>query len=333
MKRAAWLIVPWALFTLAALGWVGYWHVVANTAEARVRTLLAEQNAAGAEALVGEIARRGFPRLLWLELNDVAYASERGGWSATTARANLHVNLLNPQHVTLQAQAPIAIARADGAVTNISADALIASLRTDGDALAVAGVEADNLRLDDPARDGVLGIGKLVLNLRPDPREPGEYQLAFDAEALTLPQPVRSFEAFGQEIAALRAAIVVEQGASLISPAPQDPLGPWREAGGRLRLEALSLTWGPLEARGEGDGGLDDQRRLTGRLELPIDQPAPVLNALAQSPGADDSARRGLQLLAAGYALSGDDITLDVLARDGLLRLEGLPVRALPPVY
>ena len=48
---------------------------------------------------------------------------------------------------------------------------------------------------------------KVVLNVRPDPRAAGEYQLAFDAQAMTLPRPVRSFEAFGLDVARLRAAI------------------------------------------------------------------------------------------------------------------------------
>lgn len=332
MKRA-WLIIPWVLFALAALGWVAYWHIVASTAEQRLQSWIAEQNTAGGQVSIASVERHGFPRLLWLELNDVHYEPARGGWSASTARAALHINLLNTEHVSLQAQAPVAIARADGAVTNVSADAMIASLRTAHGELAAAGVEADNISLDDPAHDGVLTAQRLVLNVRPDPREAGEYQLALDAEALTLPKPVRSFEAFGQEVAQIRAAIVVEQGASLLQSAPNDPLGPWREAGGRLRLEAFTLHWGPLEANGQGDGGLDEARRLSGRLEFPIDRPAPVLNALAESPGVSENAQSGLRLLAAGYAISGDDIRLDIVAHDGLLRIEGLPVRPLPPVY
>jgi hypothetical protein len=144
---------------------------------------------------------------------------------------------------------------------------------------------------------------------------------------------VRSFEAFGQDIAALRAAIVVEQGAALLDSSPEDPLGPWRTAGGRMRFDALVLNWGPLETTGTGDGGLDEQRRLEGRLVLPVERPAPVLTAIANGPNVNEDARRALGLLAAGYLVTGDDITLDIGAHDGVLRIEGLPVRPLPPVY
>lgn len=331
--RGFWLIVPWALFVVAALGWVFYWNYLANEAERRVRAWAFEQNAGGATVEIDRIVRHGFPVLLRLELQGVDYAAARGGWRATTERADLHVQVLNPSHVILEAKAPIAISRADGAVTHASADALIASLRMERGALAVAGVEADNLRLDDPAEDGALTVRKVVMNVRPDPREAGEYQFAFDAQDLLLPRPVRSFESFGVEVPLLRAAIVIERGAALLQSAPGDPLGPWRAAGGRLRFDAITLNWGPVETTGTGDGGLDDQRRLEGRLVLPIDRPAPVLTAIANGPNVNEDARRALGLLAASYVVTGNDVTLDIGAHDGVLRIEGLPVRPLPAVY
>lgn len=333
MNRRLWLIAPWVLFALLALGWIAYWNIVAGQAQRQVESWIAAQNESGADVSVGRIVRHGFPVLLRLELHDASYAAARGGWRISTPRADVHVQLFNPQHVIFQSKAPIAVARADGSVTNVSADALIASVRMRGGALAMGGVEANNLALDDPAEDGVLRAERVLINVRPDARAAGEYQLAFEARAITLPRPVRSFEGFGLEASLLRAAVVVEDGAALLEESPQDPLRPWREAGGRLRFEALELNWGPLEATGTGAGGLDEQRRLQGELRLDVDRPAPVLTAIANGPNVDQDARRALALLATGYAISGDDITLDVSANDGVLRLEGLPVRVLPPVY
>ena len=333
MKRYLGLIVPLAIFALIAIGWIIYWNVVAGVAETRVRAWAAEQTEQGGQVSIERIVRHGFPVLLRLELDGVSYAPARGGWRAETERADLHVQILNPQHVILKAEAPIAFSRADGAVTNISADALIASLRTQRGALAVAGIEADNLALDDPAQEGVLQARKLVLNVRPDARAEGDYQVAFDAQGLILPRAVRSFEAFGLDVPLLRAALVVTDGAALTNASPQDPLGPWREAGGRVRIEGLEVRWGPLQTLGRGEGGLDEQRRLQGALTLPIEEPAPVFTAIANGPNVNEDARRALGFLAAGYTISGDDITLDVDAQDGVMRLEGLPVRPLPPVY
>jgi hypothetical protein len=322
-----------AVFVLLAVGWVGYWNYVAGQAEQRLRAWASAQSEQGAEVSLGRIVRHGFPVLLRLEMRDINYAAARGGWRAQTDRADLHVDMLNPQHVILRAEAPIAVSRSNGAVTNISAEALIASLRTDGGRLAVAGIEANDLVLDDPAQEGSLTMRRGVVSARPDARAAGEYQLAIETQGLQLPRPVRSFETFGLDVETLRAAIVVTHGADLLETSPQDPLGPWRVAGGQLRFEALELRWGPLESTATGEGGLDDQRRIVGRLVVPVDRPAPVLTAIANGPSVNDDARRALGLLAAGYLVTGDDITLDAVADDGILRVEGLPVRPLPPVY
>lgn len=333
-SRALWLIGPWVLFGLIALGWVVYWNIVAGTAETRINGWVAQQNNAGAQVSYTRIVRHGFPVLLRLEIQNISVGPARGGWRATTPRADLNVDVLKPEHVIFKATAPIAVMRDNGAVTNIVADALIASLRTSSDGrLAVAGIEADNLTLDDPAQDGVLSVRKIVANVRPDPRAAGQYQLALETQQLTLPRPVRSFESFGVQVPALRAAIVIEDGAALLHSAPDDPLGPWREAGGKLRFEALELNWGPLQTTGSGEGTLDAQRRLQGRLVIPIEHPAPVLTAISNSPGINQNARQALSMLAASYVVNGNQLTLDVNAANGILTLEGLGVRTLPPVY
>jgi hypothetical protein len=333
MKRSAWLVIPWLLFIAAALGWVGYWFYLAGQVEARLGLWAEAERERGAQVSYATPTRHGFPTLMRLELGEVNYAPADEPWRATTARIDLNVNVLNPHHLIAEAEAPILLSRSDGAVTTIEADALLASLRMNGDALGQAGVEADNLRLDDPTKDGVLSITKLVANVRPDPRAAGEFQLALDITGMRLPRTVRSFEQFGLDVPRLSAAIVAEHGAELLDNTDGDPLEPWREAGGRLRFEALTLNWGPLEVTGTGQGGLDGERRLQGALTLPIERPAPIFRALAQAPNLDQSTQQALTLLALGYTMNGDDITLDVEANNGVMRLEGISVRTLPPVY
>ena len=335
MKRGLvlWLVVPWFAFLAIVGGWIAYWNIVAGEAERRVAAFVSQQNAEGAHAAYARIERHGFPVLLRLSIHGVSYAPARAGWRIETAEADLNVEMLNPEHIILQAKAPIAVSRADGAVTNITAQSLIASLRTQHGALAVAGVEADDLVLDDPAQPGELTAHKFVANLRPDPRRAGDYQLALEADQLHLPRPVRSFESLGQDASLLRAAIVVEQGAALLNAAPGDPTGPWRVAGGKLRLEALEAHWGSLEASGDGEGGLDAERRIMGRLAVRVRHPAALLNAIAEAPDTAHDAQRALRTLAAAFALTGAHVTLHFAADDGALSIEGARVRALDPAY
>lgn len=333
MKNRLWLIVPWTLFAFIVAGWIGYWFFVAAQSERSVRAWVSEQTQNGGEASIARIVRHGFPVLLRLELQDVAYAPTGESWSIRTDRADLNVDLLNPQHVIIASEAPIAIAREGGETSVLDADALIVSVETHADELVLAGVEADQLTLDDPAKDGVLRVGKLVVNLRPDPRTAGEYQIAFEASHVNLPRPVRSFEQFGFDIETLRTATVITHGAALFDGGDGDPLAPWREAGGRLRFEAITLKWGPLDASGAGEGGLDAERRLAGHLTLPIAEPAPLFSALANGPNVDENARRMLGLLAASFRANGNGMDLDVDAANGVLALEGFHVRSLPPAY
>jgi hypothetical protein len=332
-SRHLWLWIPWALFAAAAIGWIAYWNVVADTARDKLSAWAAEQRANGAEASLGRVSTHGFPIFMRLEIANAAYAPARGGWRMETDRLDLHVDLLNTAHIMLEAKAPIAITRRDGSRSDLSARALLVSLRTRGDVLAEGGIEADDLTLDDPAKDGVLSVRKLVINTRPDPRDARNYQIAFSATQIGLARPVRVFEAFGQEIASLGAASVIEQPALLFIPDAEDPLRPWREAGGLLRFEALNLTWGPLTAAGQGQGGLDAERRLQGALELNIAEPGPAFGALAQGQTLSDDTRNALRALSVGYQVTGEEIEANIEARDGVLTLEGFPVRVLSPVY
>ncbi|HEX8901151.1 DUF2125 domain-containing protein, partial [Vitreimonas sp.] len=69
-----WLVGPWAVFILLALGWTFYWNTVAGEAERRLNAALSEQQANGAAARIGAISRHGFPAIMRLQLNDVSYA-------------------------------------------------------------------------------------------------------------------------------------------------------------------------------------------------------------------------------------------------------------------
>ena len=331
--RRLWLIVPWALFVVATIGWISYWFYVAGQAEARLTAWAQREISRGGEASFAPIRRHGFPVLMRLEIPNLVYAPRGDGWRAETDRADLHIDLLNPQHVILKAEAPISVRRENGDVSVLQAEALIASIETGARGLVQAGVDGNGVSLDDPQKEGVLRAARLVGTIRPDPRAEGDYQFAFEATDVALPRPVRSFEQFGLGVARLRAAIVLTHGGALLQSAEDDPLGPWRDAGGRLRFEALEFDWGPLVTTGSGDIGIDTERRLSGTLTLPIEEPAAIFTALANNPDADANARQALGLLAAGYMLSGDGITLDVEAANGVLRLEGLGVRTLPAVY
>ncbi|UPT63944.1 MAG: DUF2125 domain-containing protein [Hyphomonadaceae bacterium JAD_PAG50586_4] len=77
-SKYLWLAIPWAVAVLLAIGWTLYWNTVAGQAERRLNDAIAEQQAQGATASIGAITRHGFPAILRLQLNDIAYAPARG---------------------------------------------------------------------------------------------------------------------------------------------------------------------------------------------------------------------------------------------------------------
>jgi hypothetical protein len=331
--RRLWLIVPWTLFALLVIGWVYYWNAVASEARGRVEAWFAAEREAGADAAFTGIRMHGFPVLMRLEIQGVRYAPSRGQWRLESDRVDLNLNLVDLEHLILESKAPITITPASGARQIIDADALLFSVRMKDGAFVEAGLEADALSIDNPDAEGVMRVRKTMLGLRPDPRRAGDYQLSVDVTALELARPVRSFENFTQTIAQWRSAIVIEHGADVLTMPKDDPLGPWREAGGQARIEALGLHWGPLEATGQGNVHLDEQRRLVGRLDLDIPRPAPALQALADSENLSRNTARALGVIALGYVVTGGAVSFDLEARDGLLYFESVPVRALDPIY
>ncbi len=334
MKKRLWLIVPWALFLLIAAGWMAYWFVVAGAAERKLAQWASSERGRGAQISYGPVQRHGFPVLMRIELDNVRYRPARAGWDLETPRLDLNVDMLDPGHVIFQSLAPITIHHADGVTHTISSERMIVGLHSRGAILVQDGIEVVNLSIADSAKPGALHVGHATINLRPDPAAPTQYQLALTATEVTLARPVRTFENFGQNIASLDAAIVIQQGALLFAPAQNgDLLEPWRSAGGAARFDALQLKWGPLDAQGQGDAGIDPQHRLTGHIKLRINHPGDAVSALAQSDKLPHDAKQALQVIALGLALSGRHVSFDVDAADGQLKIENTTVRTLDPMY
>jgi hypothetical protein len=250
-----------------------------------------------------------------------------------TAEADLNIEMLDPGHIILEYKAPVTLTHADGSANTISAGSAVISLHNRGNAMLQDGVEVSNLSVADSAKPGVLRVAHATVNVRPDPTAPANYQLALDADGVTLARPVRSFEGLGQTIAEINGGFVIEQGAALTAPSRDDALAPWRQARGKVRFEYIALDWGALNAHGDGEATLDDQRRLTGNLRLNISQPPAVVSALAQSPSISPDAKQALDLIALGLALRGHHVTFKVDAADGELRIEHTRVRSLDPLY
>ena len=100
---------------------------------------------------------------------------------------------------------------------------------------------------------------KSSLNMRPDPRAAGDFQIIlmrrrsrYRARCAASKRSASTWRPCAPPLSSKRR--------KLLNASQDDPLGPWREAGGKHPFDALELV-GPLRTTGTGEGSLPIQRR------------------------------------------------------------------------
>lgn len=328
-KPARWgLIVPWALFALLLAAYTGYWFALRAAALAEVDRAFAAARASGATASYRAARAEGYPLRLSLRFTDVAYAPVDRAWRFEAPAGTMHVNVSNPRHAILALDSPARWLTNSGEAYAITAPAAALSVRFAGDELARASLDLQGLRVRPQTGDGGFQAKRILAHLRPDARQDGAYQLALEIDALASATPVKGLVGLGRTIERLRAAIVLENAEALLAP---NGAAAWLAKGGRARLEGLDLAWGPAQATGTGELGLDAERRLQGGLALTLTQPRAALLALAD--GAESQAAAAALRLAAGMAAGQETTEITITARDGALSIQGAPVRPLQPLF
>jgi hypothetical protein len=256
----------------------------------------------------------------------------------------LDINVVNPGHLILTAPEPVRYTLRDGAARVLTGDLVRASVRFEDETLARLSVETEELRVAAPDADAAEGVRaeRLLVHVRPDPRNAADLQIAVDAQGLRLSAPVKAFEELGQTVDTLRLGIVATQAERLLGAPRTDPVGPWADAGGVARLEAAELSWGGVSATGTGSVTLDAARRYSGEVSLRLAEPRVLLAAIAASPETDPDASAALTELGPLVAAALERTDAVFVADDGELRLEArtplgrigpVRVRDLAPVY
>jgi hypothetical protein len=178
-----------------------------------------------------------------------------------------------------------------------------------------------------------VGIGDGIGVATPD--SPGAPSLLLNAEVSDIVLPEAAHSPFGSGVRRLAV-----QAAILGAVPPGDPaegLAAWRDAGGRIEVEALELRHGPLDLLARGTVVLDAQLRPQGELSARIGGLNEALDGLSAAGLIDKNAAFALKLSALALArreagTSRPVVELPLLLQDGWAYLGPLPLFPLRPV-
>ena len=272
---------------------------------------------------------------------------ERGGWplaatltlpgaaisdGATVWRADRVQLRLSPAHpttlvVAMLGRQEMRLDGLAGAGFSAARFAVIVPLFADASASGLA-LEADDLRLEPPAAGTV---ARLRLAWTADPASLVVHGSASD---VGLPQRIRW--ALGAHVAALA------WDARLSGPWSDLPgLYPrarfWRDGGGKLQLQRLSLSWGALELSGDAALMLDGRMQPAGTASARVIDPIATLDALAAGGAMTSRSASAVKamlslMMPAPPQGAKPQVELPLTLRDGKLSIGGIPLADMPQI-
>ncbi len=318
-----WLLAGLAGLVLLGAGHALLWAWLAGRMETELAGWVAERRAQGWQVQHGTPQRGGWPWAVRLTMPAVQLAEPGGlGWQGETLALSLALPL--PRHLALAASGSQALV-AGPARLPFRATSLTGSVPLAGHPVRL---QAEAVRAEVVGGPLLLRRAALVL-----PQE-GAFDLAL--EGLAPPGLPPAALALGPEV-----QFMGIQG-MLTAPLPTGATpamqaAAWRNAGGRLDLRALDLTWGPVQAGAQGELALDAALQPTGRLTLTLAGLREGLAALSAAGVIEPGNAR--TLLALGSMLQRTppeggppSLRLPLVLRDRTLAVAGFTLMKLAPV-
>ncbi|SDH36099.1 DUF2125 domain-containing protein [Roseospirillum parvum] len=272
------LSLPLSAAVLAA-AYGAFWFMIASSAEEEITAWFDARAAEGYRVTRGTLAREGFPGPVRLRLSGAAIEvanPRRGavvfeGFAPETVTVTVEPWAPTTTIVSLPGRQQVSFSvNGRSRVATITGNTLTALVESGGRGLA--GLTVD---LQQVAVRGALGGGETFTLARLDGR--------LTALASEVPQPAADTPTWrlGLQLADLdlppQAGLPLgsrldnlDLDARLLGPLPALPVGEavnaWREAGGTLEVDRLSLDWPPLDVLTEGTLALDDFMQPEGAL-------------------------------------------------------------------
>ncbi|HEX8166523.1 MAG TPA: DUF2125 domain-containing protein [Beijerinckiaceae bacterium] len=279
-----WLFAPAAALALVCAGWAAAWFVIRDRVAEGLDAWLANETAAGRRWECPERAIAGFPFRIEVSCARLALEAPEGTLGAGRLRTVTQV--YQPRLTVFELDGPLR-ASLGGVALEGSWDSLRGSFHSapHGFARASLVVAGAKLRATGPMGDAALSARHAEAHARPGPDADAAVEVAVKAEGAAVPALDGLLGGTEPLDADLEARVT--QARPLPRPSRQD-VERWREAGGRIGLDRLTLAKGERRLEARGELALDELRRPAGRLDVAVLGLSDLLPALmtGRLPGA-----------------------------------------------
>lgn len=355
--RAAVLAPVLILAGLAALYGAG-WFTLSDRFARSVALWLDAQRAQGIEISHAGIARGGFPFRLEARVLEprAAFRAGRKAWTWTPTRAVFSARPWAPDRVTLDLSGAHAIIPADApagenagengkAGWRARAEALIIDARLHGSGATGLALTGKRIEIEGPATAEDFAAASVALSWRRvaaslTDRSPADHRgesQAFEVAAEGVRLSERARLPLGSEIARVKiAGRVMGELTSLRPGMGPGALGPWRDGGGTVEIEAIEGRYGALRFEGEGTLALDGAMQPLAALTARIEGYGETIDALRDKGAIRPRDAAAATLILAALAQRGDNgrphVAVPVTIQDGVLFAGPVTLLRVPPI-
>jgi hypothetical protein len=331
-----WLYAPYALVLAVVLGWAGFWFMVKGRVAAGIDQWVAKEADAGRDWVCQRRSIAGFPFRIEVKCETLTLARRNDPSAPALALGPVLAvaQVYEPRHIIGESAGPLTATWADGRKGEMSWASARMSLRSSAN-----GFERAALVMEKPvfASSGLemepVRAGRTELHLRPAPARAAEQAFELSLEVKALAAAGLDQLSGTREPADVRLSAIATHTGAFLGGITPSTLETWRAAGGAIEFSRFGIVKSQAVLEGAGWLGLDDYRRLRGRID-------------ASQSGIDQIGGMRLGgLLDAGALFSGRPaVTTEggrslkplppIEARDGRvfigpLRLPGMPLKPL----
>ncbi len=341
------------------LAYYALWsHLIGRVEQAALDFVAAERQQ-GHLAEIGAMRRGGFPYRLSLRLEGVSLGEKpqdgpngpMAGWKLEADTAIAHLQLWNFQHVVFELPGSQRLSWQDAAgqrhqISWQAQESARASLVTDPTgAWQRVAIDLRKLRIHGQDTISAVGSGagaeaeRIQIHLRREANQ-NSRDVALQITNLTLPTALDGPLAavmngpLGRQVADLK--LTGRLDGAWFGKDLAEKLRNWRDSGGVLECDTLSLRWGGLAIAGDASLALNKSFRLLGAMGGRLHGAAAGVDALVaigrMKPEEGRAAKQALAAMEKPDAEGKPHLPLPITAQDGKLSIANVALFALPPL-